>query len=72
MANVSKLKGLSKSVIGSSFIISTKTNTPPATIEGLINGRVTFATVPEKLTPRVLLAHIRFGEVFSIPDKIAP
>jgi hypothetical protein len=69
---VSKLKGLSKSVIGSSFIISTKTNTPPAIIEGFINGRVTFVIVLEKLTPRVLLAQIRFGEVFSSPDRIAP
>ena len=30
VARVSKLKGLKSNVIGSSFIVSTKTNNPPA------------------------------------------
>ena len=69
---MSKLNGRRSKVIGNSFIISTNTRTPPASIEGLIRGIVIEVMVPKKLIPRVLLAHIRFGEVLSNPERVDP
>ena len=60
VARVSKLKGLRRSVIGSSFITSTNTNKPPAIKNGNNKGKVTFIVVPKKVFPRHLLAENKF------------
>ena len=69
---MSKLNGRNKRVIGNSFIMSTNTRTPPAMIDGRINGIVIEEIVPKKFTPSVLLAQIKFGDVFSKPDITEP
>ena len=72
VARVSKLNGLKSSVMGNSFIISTKHNIPPAIIDLETNGIVTFKIVFCSEFPSVLLAEKIFGDVLLNPEFTEP
>ena len=58
--------------MGNSFIVSTKTNKPPANKNGNKSGRVILKVVPVKVLPRHLLAENKFCGIFCNPEDIAP
>jgi len=70
--NVSKSNGLKINVIGSSFIVSTKTKSDPTNIGPCSRGRWIFLIIPSQFSPSPSAASSRLGDILSRLESIEP
>ena len=70
--NVSKSNGLKINVIGSSFIVSTKTKSDPKNIGPCRRGRWILLMITSQLSPSPRAASSILGEILSRLESIEP